>query len=137
MRQRHEKILQAPIAWLPLVFMGWFLPDLGPNMAQAQLSACTGLSYTHTRCENLRGNLPASDAIRSVGSPEPIGESLTGLPDLSKILPFRHQVPTEPIAEPLMPPIDGARDFLNRRNPAQAILPILPTATPQPGLRVR
>lgn len=137
MRQLRKKALQVPIACLPLLFMGWFLPDFGPDRAQAQLSACTGLSYTHTRCENLRGNLPVSDAIRSVVSPESTGESLTSLPDLSKILPFRHQVPMEPIAEPLMPPIDGARDFLNRRNPAQAILPILPTSTPQPGLVVR
>ncbi|WHZ22890.1 MAG: hypothetical protein OJF47_002002 [Nitrospira sp.] len=110
---------------------------LGGIAAQAQLSACTGLSYTHTRCENLKGSPPASDAIRSFASPEAKEESFTSLPDVSRSHTFQHQVPMEPIAEPLMPPIDGARDFLNRRDPAHAIQPIQPMVQPQSGLRAR
>lgn len=129
--EKHVNVLIAPLS--VLIGMGLFL-GLGGIAAQAQLSACTGLSYTHTRCESLRGNPLAGDAIRSFVSPEPKGESLTGLPDVSKSHTFQHQVPMEPIAEPLMPPIDGARDFLNRRDPTHAIQPIQPMAQPHPGL---
>jgi hypothetical protein len=36
------------------------------------------------------------------------------------------------LAEPMMPPIDGVRDYLNRLDPAHAIQPIQPVPPPPP-----
>lgn len=102
----------------------------------AQLSRCTLLQQQQqaTRCDR-PGISSASSLETTPGFPGYADSTkregtIPGLPDLTK--PRPHYVPMDSLAEPMMPPIDGVRDYLNRLDPAHAIQPIQPIPPPPP-----
>lgn len=135
---RHRTIhTQAVLSGLTIMiglifFVTWESP------AQAQLSRCSSLQQQQLsgRCE--RPGMSSGSSLESLPFPGSTGSalgagSITGLPDLAK--PRPHYVPSDSILDPTMVPIDSLRDYLNRRDPADAIQPLqpLPPAAPMTG----
>ena len=140
MTHGHRKAINGRAVLIGLTAItGVLFFDSWVNPAQAQLSRCSSLQQQQlsSRCE--RPGISSGSSLETIpgfpgstGSPMGAG-SVTGLPDLAK--PRPHYVPPESVVEPTMSPIDSVRDYLNRRDPAQAIQPIqpLPPTAPLTG----
>jgi len=132
---RHSMIHRAGLitstAGAGLLFFGSWM-----SSAEAQLGRCTLLQQQQhsARCE--RPGISSSSSLESTpgfsGSTDPTRRegTITGLPDLAK--PRPHYAPMGSFAEPITPPIDGVRDYLNRLDPLHATQPIQPIPPPPP-----
>ena len=124
---------------VPAACLGWLvgigiLLGFGIYPAQAQLGPCGSLQHTHTRCEGPKWTLPTPETIREFTGQQRRGDNLGGLPDVSHVRPFQRRLEEDPGAALVMPPIDGVRDFLNRRDPERAIYPLYLPPRHQPSL---
>lgn len=137
MTHSHRKAINCRAVFIRLtVITGLLFFDFWLGPARAQLSRCTPLQQQqlHGRCESPETS--SGSSLETIpGFPGSTGSalgagSITGLPDLAK--PRPHYVPPDSIVEPMMPPIDGVRDYLNRLDPAHAIQPIQPLPPPAP-----
>jgi hypothetical protein len=95
------------------------------NSALAHLSRCTLLQQQQqtTRCDR-PGISSASSLETTLGFPGYADSTkrqgtIPGLPDLAK--PRPHYVHMDSLAEPMTPPIEGVRDYLNRLDAADSI----------------
>jgi len=130
-RINSRAVLMCVIAAAELLFIASWA-----SSAMAQLSRCTFYQQQQqvTRCDR-PGIRSASSLETTPGFPGYAGSlkregTIPGLADLAK--PRPHYVPMDSLAEPMMPPIDGVRDYLNRLDPAHAIQPIQPIPPPPP-----
>lgn len=127
----HRAVLIASAAGGGLLFL-----SLWVSSVEAQLGRCTLLQQQQhsARCE--RPGISSSSSLETTpgfpGSTDPARRegTITGLPDLAK--PRPHYAPMDSFAEPITPPIDGVRDYLNRLDPAHAIQPIQSIPPPPP-----
>src|SRR5574342_105275 len=126
MTHSYRKAIESQAVLIGLTMItGLVLFGAWQSPAQAQLSRCSSLQQQQLsgRCE--RPGISSGSSLESIpGVPGSTGSalgagSITGLPDLAK--PRPHSVPPDSILEPTMAPIDGVRDYLNRREPAHAI----------------
>lgn len=124
----------AYAAWLAVAGM---LLGLAINSAEAQLSPCGSLQQPQSRCEGPKWTPPTPETIRDFTGEQPRRDNLGGLPDVSQVRPLQRRLQEDPSAALIMPPIDGVRDFLNRRDPEHAIYPLQLPPRPQlsPGNR--
>lgn len=137
-RSYHNRLALSIVTMLfhGLVSSGWGVSD-----AQAQLSKCSESLPGLTRCESPRAGGSVLDTLkRFQGSGINQGQR-EGLGDLGiQPQPSLLRDPLDPVVAPSMPPIGGARDYLNRRDPAHAIQPLQPPAPNalfQPGVQNR
>ncbi|WP_447972210.1 hypothetical protein [Nitrospira sp. Kam-Ns4a] len=112
---------------------------LGASASQGQVGGCTAIQQTYTGCErpswSLGGEPGGPSGLPGLGV-QPRPEGMPGL----RFEPGSglYQPPREPVIQPSLPPTRGAREILNRQNPAQAVTPIVPMAPlapilPHPG----
>lgn len=136
MRRSYRNRVALSIA--TMLFQGLVFSGGGVSDAQAQLSKCSESLPGMTRCESPRAGGSVRDILKrfqgsgiNQGQREGLGD--LGIPPQPSLL----RDPLDPVVTPSLPPISGARDYLNRRDPAHAIQPLQPpasTAPFQPGL---
>lgn len=127
----HRAVLITSAAGAGLLFFSSWVSSV-----EAQLGRCTLLQQQQhsARCE--RPGISSSSSLETTpgfpGSTDPARRegTITGLPDLPK--PRPHYAPMDSFVEPITPPIDGVRDYLNRLDPAHAIQPIQSIPPPPP-----
>ena len=137
-RAYHKRVA---LSMVTMLFQGLMFSGGGVSDAQAQLSTCSESLPGLTRCESPRASGSLREMLKrfqgsgiNQGQREGLGE--LGIPPQPSLL----RDPLDPVVGPSTPPIGGARDYLNRRDPAHAIQPIQPPAPNalfQPGLQTR
>jgi hypothetical protein len=140
MPHHHNTIPQGHALFTACVLMnGLLLLGSGLNITHAQLSRCTNLQQGSIACDNPSGRSSlATDALRELQGSGSSQEKKDGLGDFGRGRASQlHRVPLETDAEPILPPINGARDYLNRSDPAHSIQPLQPMAPVQQGLGSR
>lgn len=140
MRASHcsDQKLEHRARVIPLALVaGLFYIGFPVTGAQAQLGPCTPVEELRgsTTCESPREHRKSAfetlqEGLRSK-SREALRDSGTTAPLLN---PGFTNDPSDrdPIAQPSQPPLRGARDYLNRQDPALAIHPIEPIEPIEP-----
>jgi hypothetical protein len=134
LHQKHIGLSTVRFSMMSIILI---IVGLAVDMAQAQLSPCGSLQQPQSRCEGPKWTPPTPETIRDFTGEQPRRDNFGGLPDVSQVRPFQRRLQEDPSAALIMPPIDGVRDFLNRRDPEHAIYPLQLPPRPQLSPRNR